>query len=116
MLALMPLSVEAQTVSEFRGLSQIEKTRWIEGWLVGVSEVVQDMPKPFTEPPVSEWPSVTRRAMAWVCTLEWTFGQTVAVFEKYIEEHPERWHLPTGEEWVLAALSNCGANGNQGLN
>lgn len=48
-----------------------------------------------------------RRPNVRACTDEWTFAQGRAVFERYIEAHPEIWHESVAIHVAIATVEAC---------
>jgi hypothetical protein len=40
------------------------------------------------------------------CTAEWTYGQYVAVIDKYVQDNPDKWDKPLGS-FVFSAIANA---------
>ena len=100
LLALLPVSREAQTVNEFRGFSEPERGMWISGFTQGLA-VASRSPD-----------AVVARVMACVFG-GWTANQARAVFDKYANEHPEDWHLGTLDVLMDALLEACEEESNE---
>ena len=95
LFVLAPRNAQAQpTVEQYRGFAEAGRTGYVVGWYGGFMYAFLN----FIEPQLDD-------AWTWhlffgaeaftvdvkACLEEWTFGQMQAVFDRYVEEHPEIW-------------------------
>jgi|SRR5882672_4843591 len=78
------------------------------GYVAGVVDGWEAVDRIVNNPP-DYTPSLIEKAikMAWKCTYGKPYTQTAAIAEKYMRDHPEKWHLQMAGSVFHAVWDSC---------
>lgn len=115
LFVLTPLMLEGQpTVEQYRDFPEAGRTGYVVGWYGGFMYAFLN----FIEPrPEDAWTwhlffgAEVFSVDVKMCIEEWTFGHMQAVFDTYVEEHPEIWQEHARVHMGLSVLEACDPDG-----
>jgi len=94
LIALLPVSSEAQTVNMFRQWDRSSRAQYMSGYTDGLSAGLL---------------AAEDDLMAIIACIYsgWTPDQARAVVDKYLDEHPEDWNRPAATQVLFALMEAC---------
>jgi hypothetical protein len=101
MIMLSPTAVEGQGVtgSQFLALSDNSRLSYVVGFMDAKSALL-------ARPGLPE--ALPFDAALFTCVSAWTYVQTRAIIDRYLEEHPERWQERMSDLSEDALYQACG--------
>lgn len=93
-LLLAPIQALSATASEYRAMSQIQKSAWIIGVVDGLS--TEELIQTGSQPKMSQ------------CLSKYTWSQIQAIFDKHLDVNPEAWHHPVAFSFRFKFHELCG--------